>query len=406
VLLGTIAAVLVVALLAGTLLTRMSGAPGQPNIRQPHYSPPKGVCAPGDISANLPANGEIYTLDMVSPDEGWAVGAIVDPTRGIPENGLILHYSHCSWAPVYITPPGVGLSSISMGSASDGWMLGSANSGAPLALHYSNGAWQGVSPAPGADLMHGGSYSSVRMLSANEGWIIFNHPKDSSGLGTTGLLHFSHGEWSEVETPFPVAEVVLPVSPNDAWVAGSASNSQEQFVLYHYHAGTWTKATALAGITIYTMHMVAPNEIWAWGQMERGSNRAVGAALHYDGSQWRQVAVGANGHPQDVEVFDQDTAWAFTQSEPTASATAPPGPPIVTSAQYQRDGVWSQVAWPFKNLTGIGQITRVSSDEYWAIGYHRVTNRTPTGNSGYVGSGHYAPVLLYFANGVWHEYTQ
>jgi hypothetical protein len=35
-----------------------------------------------------------------------------------------------------------------------------------------------------------------------------------------------------------------------------------------------------------------------------------------------------------------------------------------------------------------------------------VTNRTPTGNSGYVGSGHYAPVLLYFANGVWHEYTQ
>lgn len=410
-LVATVAAVLVVALLAGTLLTRMAGTPGQTGVAQVHYSPAKGACAPGDITAHLPAYAEFGALDMVSPDEGWAVGAIVgDPKT--PQYGseysLILHYTHCAWTPLGAIFPGVGLSSVSMSSAHDGWALGSTTLGEPFALRYTNGSWLPVSPLPGADALRGRaySYSSVRMLSANEGWIIFNRAKDSSGFLTTGLLHLSNNHWSVVDMPFPVAEVVLPVAPDEAWVAGSASTSQEELVLYHYQAGTWTKAVAPVGITIYSMRMVSPNDIWASGQMDRDSSREVGATLHYDGSQWRQVSVGAKGSPQDVEAFDQGTAWAFTQSEPTVTkgATSPPGPPIVTSVQYQRDGAWSQVAWPFTNLSGIGPITRVSSDEYWAIGYHRVTSRTPTSNGVYVGAGHDEPVLLYFANGVWHEY--
>ena len=408
---ATIAAALIVALLAGALLAHMAGTPGQTGVAQVHYSPAKGVCAPGDITAHLPAYAEFGALDMVSPDEGWAVGAIMgDPKT--PQYGseysLILHYTRCAWTPLGAIFPGVGLSSVSMSSAHDGWALGSTTLGEPFALRYTNGSWLPVSPLPGADALRGRaySYSSVRMLSANEGWIIFNRAKDSSGFLTTGLLHLSNNHWSVVDMPFPVAEVVLPVAPDEAWVAGSASTSQEELVLYHYQAGTWTKAVAPAGITIYSMRMIAPNNIWASEQMERGSSRAVGGVLHYDGRQWRQVAVGANGSPQDLEAFDQGTVWAFTQSDLTVTtgATSPPGPPIVTSVQYQRDGVWSQVAWPFANLSGIGPITRVSSDEYWAIGYHRVTSQTPTGNGVYVGAGHDEPVLLYFANGAWHEY--
>jgi hypothetical protein len=411
-LIATVAAALVVALLAGTLLTRMAGTPGQPGVARVHYSPAKGACAPGDITMHLPAHGAFGALDMVSPDEGWAVGAVVgDPAT--PQYGsaytLILHYTHCAWKSVGAIFPGVGLSSVSMGSASDGWALGATTTNKPFALHYTNGSWLPVSPLPGASVLHGGSYSSVRMLSADEGWIIFNRAKDSSGYGTTGLLHLAHNQWSEVETPFPVAEVVLPVAPDEAWVAGSASSSQEQLVLYHYKAGMWMKVTAPTGITIYDMRMVTPTNIWASGQTERGSSREAGAVLHYDGSQWRQVPVGATGRPQDVEAFDQSTAWAFTRYEPSVTTGYTPPPlafnsPTISTVQYQHDGVWSQVKWPFTNLTRIGQIIRVSSDEYWAIGYHRVTNWTPTGNGGYTGSGYAVPVLLYFANGVWHEY--
>lgn len=408
-LIAPVAAALIVALLAGALLTRMAATPGQTGVAQVHYSPAKGACAPGDITAHLPAYAEFGTLDMVSPDEGWALGAVLDPTSGNLLSGLILHYTHCAWTPKYTTPPGSGLSGISMGSASDGWVVGSKKSGEPFALHITNNSLRFVTPPPGADILHGGIYTSVRMLSADEGWITFNRMKDRNGFLTTGLLHLSNGHWSEVDTPFPVAEVVLPVGPDEAWVAGSASTQQEELVLYHYRSGTWTKGAAPAGITVYAMRMISPNDIWASGQMERGSSGAMGAVLHYDGSEWRQVSVGASGHPQDVEAFGLGTAWAFTRYEPSVTTGYTPPPfvfdsPTISSVQYQRDGVWSQVKWPFTNLTRIGAITRVSSDEYWAIGYSDVTNWTPTGDGSYTGSGHEVDVLLYFANGVWHEY--
>lgn len=405
-LIATVAAALVVALLAGTLLTRMAGTHSQPGVARVHYSPAKGVCALGDITAHLPANSEITAIDMVSPDEGWGLGAVVDPISGIPGSGMILHFTQCVWKLIYITPSGSALSSISMGSASDGWAVGATNKGEPYAIHITNNSVNPVSP-PGASLLHGGVYSSVRMLSKDEGWISFNRVKDSSGNLTQGLLHLVNGKWSEVDTPFLAMSDMLLVAPNDAWVVGYPSLTQQTPAMYHYHTGTWTKMTVPTGISIYTLRMVAPNDIWASGQMDRGSSREVGVALHYDGSQWRQVAVGASGHPQDVEAFDQDTAWAFTKYDPmvTTGNTPPPDHPSITSVQYQHDGVWNQVAWSFTNLTRIGQIVRVSSDEYWAIGYYTVTtSRTPTGNGGYSSAGHEVPVLLYFANGAWREY--
>jgi hypothetical protein len=413
-LIAPVAAALIVALLAGALLTRMAATPGQTGVAQVHYASAKGACAPGDITAHLPAYAEFGALDMVSPDEGWAVGAIVgDPKT--PQYGseysLILHYTHCAWTPLGAIFPGVGLSSVSMGSAHDGWALGSTALGEPFALRYTNGSWLPVSPLPGADALHGGaySYSSVRMLSANEGWISFNRVKDGSGNLIQGLLHLVNRQWSVVDTPFQAMETVLPVAPNDAWVVGYASLTRQTPAIYHYQAGTWTKMALPKGVSIYTLRMVSPNDIWASGQVGRGSSEAPGAILHYDGSQWRQVAVGANGSPQDVEAFDQGTAWAFTRYEPSVTTGYTPPPiifdsPNISSAQYQRDGSWSPLAWPFKNLTRVGPIIRVSSDEYWAIGYHMVTSMTPTGDGSYSGGGREVGVLLYFANGVWHEY--
>ena len=406
---ATVAAALVVALLAGTLLTRMAGTPGQTSIANVHYAPPKGACPADIIRADLPAHSELSAIDIVSPNEGWALGADLDPTSGAPLAGLILRYTRCSWAPIYMFPPGAGLSSISMGSASDGWAVGVTNKGEPVAMRITNNSLKPVSPPPGADVLHGGVYSSVRMLSADEGWISFNRVKDSSGNLTQGLLHLVNGKWSEVATPFLAMSDMLPVAPNDAWVVGYPSVTQQTPAMYHYQAGTWTKMALPTGIAIYTLRMVTPNDIWASGQMDRGSNREAGAVLHYDGSQWRQVTAGASGRPQDVEAFDQGAAWAFTRYDPmvTTGNTPPLNDSTISGAQYQHDGVWSWVEWPFTRLTRIGAISRVSSDEYWAIGYYMVTtSRTPTGNGGYASAGHEVAVLLYFANGAWYEIGQ
>ena len=59
-------------------------------------------------------------------------------------------------------------------------------------------------------------------------------------------------------------------------------------------------------------------------------------------------------------------------------------------------GSWLAVRWPFSDMGmglvafGMNTIQRVSADEYWTIGL--------TGTS--------QSVLLYFANGAWHEYGQ
>lgn len=389
------AAVLIVALLAATLMTRFAGVTGQTTSGNGVFSPPQGVCAPGDITARLPANGEISSIAMVSPNEGWALGGVMDPTTFEPVKSLMLHYAHCTWTPVPANYPNAGLGSLSMGSATDGWAIGSTSSGAPVALHYTNGAWQHV-PAPSASVLRGGAYTSVHMLSADEGWIIFNNVKDSHGYLTEGLLHLVNGQWSAVSTPFPNITDVLPVAPQDAWFVGSIQGIP---LLYHYQAGTWTRVTVPSGVEIYTLRMVSPNNIWASGQVDLQQNGyATGAVMHYDGRQWQQVPVSANGNPQDVEAFDQNTSWAFTKDNGGFLRN-----PVITGAQYEHDGSWQSVAWPFTNLSRIGSLIRVSADEYWAIGYYDVENWTPTGNGVYSGSGHEVSVLLYFANGAWHQ---
>ncbi|HEU4782883.1 MAG TPA: hypothetical protein VFS83_06060, partial [Ktedonobacterales bacterium] len=313
VLLGTVAAALVVALLAGMLLTRMHAPLGQINdghSNVPTTLPAKGTCATADIKAHLPANSSFGSLDMVSPDEGWAIGGVVDPMTLEAGESFILHYHNCVWAPISTSIPVAGLSSLSMGSPTDGWAVGNTNGGgAPFALHYTGGVWKQVTP-PGESALNGATYSTVYMLSANEGWITFNHMKNRQGYLTQGLLHLVNGRWSVVNTPFPGIDTVLPVAPNEAWVLGDTTESQQVPDLYHYRAGTWTRTTPPSGIWLSSMRMVAPNDIWASGQRNAVSSSATGAALHYDGSQWHEVPVGASGRAQDVEAFDQYTSWA------------------------------------------------------------------------------------------------
>jgi hypothetical protein len=423
VLLGSAAAVLVVALLAGTLLTRMHGTPSQTTGGLGNFSPPKGACAPEDIKAHLPANSGFSSLAMVSPDEGWAVGSIGpiglnDDPSGI--STLILHFHNCVWEPVSTSFPKAWLSSVSMGSATDGWAIGTTNSNSPLVLHYVNGVWKQVT-LPGEGALNG-IYTSVHMLSADEGWIVIAHSKNSQGFMSYGLLHLFNGQWSEVAIPVPGVEDVLPVAPNEVWVAGSASNIQEDPVLYHYQAGTWTKAVLPTGVQIDHLRMVSPNDIWASGHINAENNDPVtqtASVLHYDGNGWRQAPVDTSGKPQIVEAFDSVTSWAFTMQR---SRTPDGSGYAVGSAQYHLDGKWYPVQWPLTTFgdsratgggssagwnvpgaQGIETLTRVEKDTYWTIGYIEKTKANPSGGGKTI---YAAAVLLYFANGVWHTYGQ
>lgn len=223
---------------------------------------------------------------------------------------------------------------------------------------------------------------AVRMLSATEGWMTVNNGD---------LLHLDNDTWTAVNSPFGTFADILPVAPNQAWVAGFTAGDEP--LLEKYDAGTWTPATFPAHVMIERLRMVAPNNIWASGFISAPTNWDVdqsAAVLHYDGGQWQQVAISTSGKPQIVHAFDSKTAWAFTV-KPSSS------PKLrwsnISAAQYQHDGAWHEVAWPFTNVVNISSINRTGPDTFWAIG---------TTLLGGVDTGYSA--LLYFANGSWHEY--
>ncbi|HEU5347536.1 MAG TPA: hypothetical protein VFU63_02870 [Ktedonobacterales bacterium] len=392
---GSVAAVLVVALLAGSFVTR---APNQTSTGHGGLASSSAACTAGNIKAQLSASDFLYDLNMVSPSEGWAVGSILDESHG-PANTLILHFKNCAWTPVTTNYPAMALMGVSMDSATDGWAVGGGPGGNPLALHYTDGTWQ-QAKLPGENTLTG-AYTLVRMRTTDDGWIVLTHSKDQYGLLSEGLLHLVNGKWSAVSAPFTIIDDVLPVGPNEAWIAGYVSGGQQTPVLYHYQAGNWTSVSLPSGVALDQLRMVAPNDIWGSGHISAASgadNDQRAAVLHYDGSEWQQVNIGAKGHPQFVQAFDRNTNWAFTLTGSLSPID------IISSTQYEHGGTWQSVAWPFKNMglgfvsTGMNPIQRVSPDEYWTIGWSDVTWNPDNGTGS-----HPVTVLLYFTDGAWHE---
>lgn len=402
--LGTAAAVLIVALLAGVFATKMHGPTSQVNVGQNSGPAASGACSADTIKAQLPANTWLSDLAMVSPVEGWAVGSVSSgrggtaggtihptPSPESPEsaNGLILHFHNCTWTPLATKYPGTRLSSISMVSATEGWAVG-GTFGKPLALHYTNGAWTSVT-LPGQNTLQGGSWLGlVRMRSSDEGWIAVESTKDQRGNTSSVLLHLVNGQWSAVNMPLGLVDDVLPVGQDEAWFAGSASDSSLTPVLYHYRAGEWTRAAVPSGVFIDRLRMDSPTDIWASAHIvvplnSEGSQSAA-VALHYDGTTWAQMNLGKGGQAQLVQVFAANAAWAFSLQRTAAGET-------ISGMQYGGGNTWQAVKLPAADLLDANALVRVTPDEYWAIGHYVVP-----------ATGDVAPVLLYFANGAWHAY--
>src|SRR3972149_11576917 len=91
----------------------------------------------------------LYSVSMVSPSDGWAVG------RG----NSLFHWNGNAWLPVS-SPIPVQLRAIKILSASDGWAVGET------ILHWDGSAWR-ETPHPEFSLLH-----ALDMLSATDGWAV------------------------------------------------------------------------------------------------------------------------------------------------------------------------------------------------------------------------------------------
>jgi hypothetical protein len=124
-------------------------------------------------------------------------------------------YQQCRWTALPQTYSGMMLDSVSMVSATEGWAVGGdpSSSGQPIALRHTGGTWQRVTVSMPAGFA--AVCTAVRMLNADEGWILAIPGKTGHSQFGASLLHYHNGAWTPVAAPLADIISIAPVGAND-----------------------------------------------------------------------------------------------------------------------------------------------------------------------------------------------
>lgn len=202
--------------------------------------------APDTLAADL------LGVDMLSPDDGWAVGSsqILDELIPLPDGGvevvdhregMIQHWNGTSWEPVPL--PDVAeswnLQSVTARAADDVWAVGFAGStGQPVALHYDGEGWEQVRVPP-----YGGGkadLTDVVVKGKKEVWLV-GARKASVDAELEGLvLRYDGRSWSRVPLP-GASQGVRAAQPSRGGITvlGAYDDEDVPSVLRYAH-GAWT----------------------------------------------------------------------------------------------------------------------------------------------------------------------
>lgn len=204
-----------------------SGGEGVQGSMMMHYSH-------GTWTATHLAADDLHGLAFVSPTEGWVSGY-----------GTILHYYDGTWTTARSNIAG-NLLTLAMRSPSDGWAAGFDYNSHALFFHYDGSTWQQVSVAPGSEA---GVVYGLAVLPNGDAWAVGSGGKGAQAPGETRsslLLHFTHGQWSASGEHFNVdLNSVSFGDVNEGWAAGARSpvGGANMPALAHYTNGVWTVST-------------------------------------------------------------------------------------------------------------------------------------------------------------------
>ncbi|HLY31682.1 MAG TPA: hypothetical protein VKQ36_11690, partial [Ktedonobacterales bacterium] len=277
-----------------------------------HYSGGQWMRTAMPTDAQLGAHDvELESIAMVSPDEGWAVGFATNPgngsTRSLP-SGLILHYSDGQWSKVS-EMPNTELWSVQMLSPTDGWLAGGGGWGTEqgattsILLHYTGGKWVFVR-APNVAGIH-----SLAMVSPTDGW--------ATGQGT--IMRYDGSHWSAFSRLQGVAGVSMD-SATDGWAFGGElfpNNPTSAYsTVWHYSGSQWTQGTLPSAVVhdsqITALSMDSTSDGWAvgvLGGLKKGASSQT-LYLHYTNGQWTQVQGPNTGPLNAISMISSQDGWA------------------------------------------------------------------------------------------------
>ena len=346
----------------------------------------------------------LYSVFMVSPTEGWAVGY----------GGLIYHYFGGSWNSV-TSPVTTSLRSVFMLSSTEGWAVGDGG----IIIHYSSGTWSGpVSPGTTTNnlvslfmtsstdgwafgvegtILHysGGSWtalpsnlvptSPVPLLNFNSGY--FNAANDGWVVGTNGVvLHFDGVNYGTVTSPtinnFTSISfgppLTGPINPNDGWAVGNASALpvSPEPTIYHWNGFVWTKGVAIGTLNnLNSVFMVNSGDVWTGGGGIHSTTTCTWSPgllcpiiMHYTGGSWNSITPPPGSYViRSIFMVNSGEGWAV------GAQTSATGAPTGIILHYQVSGgvgTWGVFPAPTSPapVPPLESVFMLNQNEGWAVG--------------------------------------
>lgn len=391
-LLPLVAAALVVAVFA-TLLLGPLGRSGH-GLTGTTSAATATPTSPAQLPANIVSLGKggwiqgaaFNAVQMVSADEGWAVG--YKRMTNLESDALIMHYHQGRWEETSAPVPNAGLSCISMTSTTDGWIGGYLDFTKGLLLHWTGTTWERVE-YPGDHPV-----VAIQMLSAREGWAIQMQNGGPAGPPQSYLMHYLDGVWTVTDKPSGLIVSLAMASPTEGWAAG------QQGLILRYHDGHWTSWGQRAPGDISAVAMVSPTDGWMTGiapgtapdgQRPPDDQEYQTFMLHFDGKAWQRAALSSI-QSSTGPLHNELLGIAMTSAGEGWGVGAYRGAGGVDGMLvHYANGVWQRTNYVAdESLTGISM---VSADEGWAVGRKRfITDHDEAG------------LLLHYSHGVWSVY--
>jgi len=229
---------------------------------------------------------ELYAVQGLSSNNVYAVGYY--SVIGTPQM-YVLHWDGTSWTE-QTTPTvtgGSGLESIVIFGPDDIYAGGFKSVGVPgpsigtLVLHWNGSSWNIETTPNQSDNRHN-FITDMKGLSANDIWAVGYSRRITENYQAM-VLHKTGSDWNIVPVPqHPGAENFLYsidiIAPDNIWAAGEyndGSNYSPYF--FHYNGSNWSIVNSAGGGSGIVNH--SANDIWSSGF----------PFAHYDGTTWNVV---------------------------------------------------------------------------------------------------------------------
>ena len=277
------------------------------------------------------------TLEDVSasgPADAWAVGSEAETgfEQGRP---MILHWNGRAWSKVALRGvPGDGdLTSVSAGSRSDAWALGTG-AVSDILLHWNGRQWRSVG-FPGRFARDA---VSVAAAPGGAAWLV-GARTDAAGNDEILVERWNGAAWHVVATGLGRGVLVrVRVSANgDVWAAGT--NGDYHPLIVHGHHGAWTSFPGPDTQMVNDVLGVSARDVWAVGGFVTVTPISLGAVIgRWNGRRWATVNVrpdldllalsispGRSGQPQwaGVEGVVGPSRTAYAHYNGTAWSIVP-----------------------------------------------------------------------------------